>query len=635
MRAKRLVDANALGFIDHSRFGTLSAKLVFGKKPNGSTVHISEVVRGLACDCICPACEVPLVANKGRKKQHHFKHHVGDGCGYGPETNAHNFAKRLLERDRWITLPERTATFDGVTRVMRPQERFEFDDVIVEPRLGQVIPDLIAIADGTKLLIEVYVTHRCGDEKIARIRQMGLSAIEVDLSAYRTSLDDDAIAAGFLYDAPRGWLHNRLAESDQTRLRLENARRQREKDASSERRVRGILDAIRATNIESERLASAISTVNALGLGKHIGIGQPAAGFSVPTAEWQALFLMRMVILPSREGSWGFTITPTVALAHVAECIIPELREPLPPDVEASLSKWASNLVLPLKAIASYVAYLVEAKVLEPSTLYDRQSAKVASAEIVDLRRRISDYLAGEKNERDAERRLQFVLDQLNRGENDAFDLDVWKTEVPGFNLSLSELCANGDAWQRFSAALFRIETMLRGGRPATELLGLPLEKLRTAAVEAAEIKRKEDARRAEEALEAARKQRVANIQHVAQKELRSGANDWLNRPNRLGLTPLEAAAEGLSQTRLYNEIYELGERRRQSVRAERIIENLRERLRADAFVAFGRNQLRANLFLNSSQPTLKGQSPLAYCQNEASLAHCLSLMARQSRPNR
>ena len=249
-----MADTGGLGYKDHSPYGALGINLAFGKRPDGAVLHISEVVSGLKCDCVCPACDVRLVAHKSNTavtkkgaKRHHFKHHHdGAACNYGPETNAHYFAKRLLEQVKWITLPERIATVDGVTRVMREKERHEFDEVIVEPRLGKIIPDLILIAKGHRLLVEVYVTHRCDDDKIAHIRTVGLSAVEVDLSAYRTSHDDEAIAAAILTDAPRAWLHNRLADSDRTKLRIENTKRQRAKEAQAEQHARRILDAIRS-----------------------------------------------------------------------------------------------------------------------------------------------------------------------------------------------------------------------------------------------------------------------------------------------------------------------------------------------------------------------------------------------------
>ncbi|HEV7690869.1 MAG TPA: hypothetical protein VGO52_08610 [Hyphomonadaceae bacterium] len=222
-----LSSANSFGYVDHSAFGALGVNLAFGRKLDGTVVHISEVERGLACGCVCPACGVELVAHK-RIRQHHFKHHrSAANCKYGPETNAHYFAKQLLEKVKWITLPERTATVDGVSYLMQPATRFEFDEVLVEPRLGQIIPDLLAVAKGRTLLVEVYVTNRCDDEKIARIRNTGFSAIEVDLSAYRTSADDDAIAEGFLTKGPRAWLHNALADADTQKVQDDIAARKR------------------------------------------------------------------------------------------------------------------------------------------------------------------------------------------------------------------------------------------------------------------------------------------------------------------------------------------------------------------------------------------------------------------------
>ncbi|NOH99261.1 hypothetical protein [Vibrio sp. 99-70-13A1] len=47
----------------------------FGMKDK-KLFDISEVVKGRACDCICPSCKQPLRANKGdpEKKIHHFSH---------------------------------------------------------------------------------------------------------------------------------------------------------------------------------------------------------------------------------------------------------------------------------------------------------------------------------------------------------------------------------------------------------------------------------------------------------------------------------------------------------------------------------------------------------------------------------
>ena len=41
---------------------------------NGKAVRVSEVSRGLACECVCPGCGGQLVAKKGMQRAHHFAH---------------------------------------------------------------------------------------------------------------------------------------------------------------------------------------------------------------------------------------------------------------------------------------------------------------------------------------------------------------------------------------------------------------------------------------------------------------------------------------------------------------------------------------------------------------------------------
>ncbi len=61
----------------------------------GRTVHVSAVPRGLACACICPYCEQPLVAKKGDVNEHHFAHHR-DNPDCTPESWLHAAAKQML-----------------------------------------------------------------------------------------------------------------------------------------------------------------------------------------------------------------------------------------------------------------------------------------------------------------------------------------------------------------------------------------------------------------------------------------------------------------------------------------------------------------------------------------------------------
>lgn len=52
-------------------------KLPFGIF-EGKYIHISEINSGRT-DVLCPYCEIPLIAKKGRIKRHHFAHD-GVGC---------------------------------------------------------------------------------------------------------------------------------------------------------------------------------------------------------------------------------------------------------------------------------------------------------------------------------------------------------------------------------------------------------------------------------------------------------------------------------------------------------------------------------------------------------------------------
>ena len=69
------------------------SKIPFGMR-DGSLLHISQVERGLKCNCICPACNEPLVARKGKKTVHHFAHYRINNCS--PETALHQIGKRLI-----------------------------------------------------------------------------------------------------------------------------------------------------------------------------------------------------------------------------------------------------------------------------------------------------------------------------------------------------------------------------------------------------------------------------------------------------------------------------------------------------------------------------------------------------------
>ena len=56
------------------------------------------------------------------------------------------------------------------------------DEVDVEQNHGSIIPDVAVYAGGKKFFVEIYVTHAVDVEKLSKLKQSGISTIEIDLS---------------------------------------------------------------------------------------------------------------------------------------------------------------------------------------------------------------------------------------------------------------------------------------------------------------------------------------------------------------------------------------------------------------------------------------------------------------------
>lgn len=155
----------------------MDIKLPYGIKDE-RLVDISDVDSGLACNCKCPACGHELVAKKGEIKEHHFAHHNRPDCQGAVETVLHIKAKDLIDKEKRITLPP--VFLAG--RQLYDQTEITFDKVELEKRTGNIVPDIVGYINGRPLLIEIAVTHYIHRQKANKIKQLGLSAIEIDVA---------------------------------------------------------------------------------------------------------------------------------------------------------------------------------------------------------------------------------------------------------------------------------------------------------------------------------------------------------------------------------------------------------------------------------------------------------------------
>ena len=133
-----------------------SSDLRHGINKGGKLVHVSQVERGLACECVCPSCNERLIAKKGEYREHHFAHESGTSCQYAAETALHLAAKDILARRKEIILPAVQAKFRNRTDVITPEKRYQLDSVKLEYRGEKnIVPDVLAHIGDSKLFIIV------------------------------------------------------------------------------------------------------------------------------------------------------------------------------------------------------------------------------------------------------------------------------------------------------------------------------------------------------------------------------------------------------------------------------------------------------------------------------------------------
>lgn len=195
-------------------------KIPFGLQ-NGRLLEVSEVSRGLACDCICPGCKRRLQANKGSLTSAYFSHDpsgTAQGCSGGFETAIHLMAKQILSENSGIQLPElsiieKGQDVYGITHtesdLVTPEGYRAYNEVILEKSLDDIRPDIIIYKDSIAYLVEIAVTSFCDDLKLNSIRKKDLRAIEIDLSKVNASLTKAELRELLIKNtANKTWLHH-------------------------------------------------------------------------------------------------------------------------------------------------------------------------------------------------------------------------------------------------------------------------------------------------------------------------------------------------------------------------------------------------------------------------------------------
>lgn len=167
--------------MEELKYGLLSDKLV----------HIDDVERGLACNCLCPHCKTQLIARKGEHRAKHFAHYKLADCNHGTETALHLMAKSIVAQNRKVFVPYVPKTeydFSKRGRVIT------FEKAEMEKQLSSSIRGDVVLYSGENCLnIEIKVTHKVDLNKTIELFNLEIPTIEVDLSDIQSSFTPEII----------------------------------------------------------------------------------------------------------------------------------------------------------------------------------------------------------------------------------------------------------------------------------------------------------------------------------------------------------------------------------------------------------------------------------------------------------
>ena len=211
--------------------------------------HISSAENGLKCNCTCPSCGERLVAvnriRKGKARPH-FRHYSNINCDHITyrETIVHLLAKEIIKEKGFIVLPKISyylnTNYASYMTSIDPEIKLDslplyieqnietydlyFDSIRIEKKKHKIKPDIQVFKNGTLLIIEIAYSHFVDPDKLKKIKDDHLNAIEIDLSHLNKNASKKDIEHEIFNNIYRKtyWLNNEKNDK-QLGVRLEQA----------------------------------------------------------------------------------------------------------------------------------------------------------------------------------------------------------------------------------------------------------------------------------------------------------------------------------------------------------------------------------------------------------------------------
>jgi hypothetical protein len=192
-------------------------------RSDGSIAAIEDVLRGLACDCVCFVCNMPMIARQGTVKKWSFAHAANTQivCEWAAETALHYAMKEVIAEEKRMFVPqfdlkvERTTSYgEKVSKfVSVPGRLVRLDSVKLEHTINPIRPDVVATSGDKRIFIEVVVSHGVDDRKRGHIRRIGASAVAINLRNHQRTVDREMLRQVLLQPRPgTTWVFHRREE---------------------------------------------------------------------------------------------------------------------------------------------------------------------------------------------------------------------------------------------------------------------------------------------------------------------------------------------------------------------------------------------------------------------------------------
>lgn len=185
---------------------------LFALHTSNRFVHVTEVERGLACDCHCAVCGEVVLARQGDVREHHFAHSSNaEPCASSYESDLHRFAKRVIVEAGGLVVPVTAgiSTTLGFGARLEPSLLLACTDVEEEVTVQDLRPDLLAATTaGVLVAIEIAYSSFCDAAKRQTYERLQLPALEIDLRSFTpTAFDFGQVKRAILADTEgKTWL---------------------------------------------------------------------------------------------------------------------------------------------------------------------------------------------------------------------------------------------------------------------------------------------------------------------------------------------------------------------------------------------------------------------------------------------